>query len=213
MKKYVVDENFFANIDTENKAYWLGFLYADGYQDGYEIIIRLKVDDKEHLEKLKLDLNSSHPIRNTKEIGYFTKKLKIMSNLRIGSKKICNQLSVLGCVKAKSCIIRLPNLPEYLVRHFVRGYFDGDGSISKSGRGIDAVLYSGSVNFIDDIEKLFHNEKIGFSRYIDYNNYLRVRRKAELVKFYNYMYEDSTVFLDRKHNKFIEFLGANILLQ
>ena len=126
-KKFKCNENFFEVIDTEEKAYWLGFLYADGcvQQKGnyYTTKIDLATIDRNHIEKFKKSLDSNHNINDYKD----------HSKIVIGSKKMFNDLNNKGCVPKKTLILEFPTIeqvPEHLVHHFIRGYFDGDGTIN-----------------------------------------------------------------------------------
>ena len=129
MRKYNLNENFF-NVLNEKSVYWLGFLYADGYvrmKDGKsgELKLKLKDTDKEHIEKFLNDIECNKPIKcgidNKSKFCLVT----VYSNLLV------NKLFELGCDNNKTQKIRLPKLNENLMNHFIRGYFDGDGSISK----------------------------------------------------------------------------------
>ena len=209
-RKYSCDESFFNNINTQKEAYWLGFIFADGYQNGYEIVIRLSRIDREHLEKFKRDIKSNAPIRTKfEEQKEFKEGGKYISNFRMNSRKLCRSLTKLGCVKAKSLIIKFPvGLDKRLIRHFIRGYFDGDGCISKEKKTttITVTFYSGSVEFIDGVEKIIKSANISCRRGIKDRRFLWVSKKAELPKIFNYLYRGSVVKLDRKYDKFKKFL-------
>ena len=116
-------KNIFETIDTEEKAYWLGFLYADGYVSKYnQIEVSLALEDEEHLGKLKTFINT-----NTNII-----KDDHRARLLFCSQKLATDLARLGCVNGKSLILTFPTseqLPDELVRHFLRGYVDGDGCL------------------------------------------------------------------------------------
>lgn len=116
-------KNIFHIIDTEEKAYWLGFLYADGYVSKYnQIEVSLSLEDEEHLIKLKQFINT-----NTNII-----KDEHRCRLLFCSKELANDLAQLGCVNNKSLILQFPTeqqVPQELIRHFLRGYVDGDGCL------------------------------------------------------------------------------------
>lgn len=199
-KIYSCNEFFFSNIDDQKKSYWLGFLMADGYNSLYETVINLKTSDSSHLDKFIQDIDSNHKVKFKKN------KYTGVASLRISSKQICSDLTSLGCVKAKSLIIDFPKcnkIPDNLMNHFIRGYFDGDGCISVSKKGHKRVtFYSGSINFIDSLEKYLLKCKIpGFKRYK--NRRFLVCSNTEGVKaIYNFLYNNSSVHLDRKKHKF-----------
>lgn len=127
-KKYKCNDNFFNIIDTEEKAYWLGFMYADGYiiSDRDAIGLSLSTEDIKHLDKFLISLNANNKIsRYTNNINREYARVIIYSN------KLKNDLISHGCLENKTFKLDFPNVDENLVHHFIRGYFDGDGSLSK----------------------------------------------------------------------------------
>jgi intein/homing endonuclease len=199
-KKY--DEKVFDIIDTEEKAYWLGFLYADGY-NGDTLEISLKESDKEHLEKFKRFLRSDIPI------AHRTKTKAVRFSMK--SKYLQDRLRELGVVRNKSLILTFPKfLSEGLTRHFIRGYFDGDGCISirSSGKqeGQVRVNLLGTEKFLLDLLEVIQ---------IDCNIHRKSNNKAyhfelfgkKAIEFIDLMYSESSICLHRKG------LLANAVLQ
>ncbi len=130
-RKYDVNEDFFNEIDTEEKAYWLGFLSADGTIRENKVKIGLSVRDKGHVHKFVEALGSEHPIV-VRDVSIDDKTYQT-AEVTIGSTKMADDLARLGVVPNKSLIISpLANLPTMLARHYWRGAFDGDGGISFS---------------------------------------------------------------------------------
>ena len=133
---YKFREDAFENIDSEEKAYWLGFLWADGYcKSGIDI----ELTDEDHIIKLKefLKINNKIIQRNRNNSTTF--------RLNCNSKKLANDLVALG-FDLKDNRINIPNIKDELLRHFIRGYFDGDGCITgwlaiEKGKS-DRVRYS-----------------------------------------------------------------------
>ena len=123
MKKYNFNEHYFDNIDCQEKAYWLGFFAADGYnhRDKGYIEFRLHKQDIEILNKFKSCIQSNNPIGLYKET---------YCNLSLYSKHLCEKLAEYGLGQAKTYTLQLPSLEKSLMRHFIRGYFDGDGCFS-----------------------------------------------------------------------------------
>lgn len=129
-KKHV-NSLFFNEIDTEEKAYWLGFLTADGYVQDLKDSIELCLAeiDKEHIEKFKRDIESSH------KIGKKTVKLndKLFNAYRISikDKQMANDLRKYGFTSNKSydAYIPIDQINNKFINHYIRGFFDGDGSI------------------------------------------------------------------------------------
>ncbi|MBQ0113545.1 MAG: LAGLIDADG family homing endonuclease, partial [Bacteroidales bacterium] len=138
--KYTINQDYFEIIDNEWKAYWLGFLYADGCNNlkwnekknkmNCTLKISLKYSDYGHLNKLRESLQSDAPIKY-RDVRL---KDKIYKDCEINfcNEKICRDLNNLGCTPNKSLTLKFPNediLPKEYIRHFIRGYFDGDGCI------------------------------------------------------------------------------------
>jgi DNA-binding transcriptional regulator WhiA len=116
-------KDIFHVIDTEDKAYWLGFLYADGYISKYnQIEVSLSLEDIDHLKKLKKFVNTNTNIITD----------KYRCRLLFCSKEMVSDLAILGCVNNKSLILTFPTeeqVPQNLLNHFLRGYVDGDGCL------------------------------------------------------------------------------------
>lgn len=127
--KYDINVKYFSNIDTEPKAYWLGFLFADGSlvhdcarTHGMRVLqISLAQKDLEHLETLRAAFGSGHPIS----------KYKKFVRLHICCQEMARDLVRHGWDEFKSRGA-WPKLDSELERHFVRGFFDGDGWVSRS---------------------------------------------------------------------------------
>lgn len=203
LKNFKVDDNFFENINTENKAYWFGFLYADGYvrkRKGYEFRLKLSSKDKKHIEKFKKDIKSNSDIRDFADN---------FSSISIYSKKFVENLINKGCLMNKSFIIKYPNLSPELHRHFIRGYFDGDGSVTNSSRTI-VNFVSGSFEFIDDVRSILVDElNIYDCKIVENKNsyYISWSRKIDLERLYRFFYKNSNIFLKRKKKKFEEIIN------
>jgi hypothetical protein len=126
-------ESYFDIIDDANKAYWLGFCYADAYNcdTNNTFILTLKGEDYSHLVKLAelLHLPSSKIKTSNLSVNH---KIYPIASLKLYSKHICQQMSSLGCPRAKSFTITFPTwLRKELQVDFIRGLFDGDGSLCK----------------------------------------------------------------------------------
>lgn len=148
---YSVDETYFDVIDTEKKAYWLGFISADGHVDDYKVQIQLARKDKEHLESFKEDIQAGHPIKD--RLGQCNTPV---SCIDIGSKKLSKALRRLGLDSNKTFNLEpCKAVPEHLLRHYWRGAVDGDGWISKRSkvRGYQIGLCSASPAFLEGFRK------------------------------------------------------------
>lgn len=117
---------------------------------------------------------------------------------------MCSDLSVLGCVKAKSLILKYPMINENLERHFIRGYFDGDGHIgyhAKKKHLKTVVFYSGSNLFMKHLEKRLNY--FGFPCKLKVNNRIAICQQKLIKKMFNFLYDNSHVYLNRKYLRFI----------
>jgi len=210
IRKHNCDENYFEKIDSKEKAYWLGLLFADGYvrkrkqfngkhRQGGNVGISLKNGDEYLLEKFILDLKSTYKL--TKQIkGNF-----LSYKLEINSSKMADDLIKLGCFLNKSLILLPPNLSDEYIPHFIRGYFDGDGSIGKyEGRHKFNLL--GTNELLTWILNYFKNKGLKTTPKISKrkNIYsIQVNSKSDIELIENIMYTSSSdYYLKRKKEKF-----------
>lgn len=214
-RKYTLDDTFFDIIDTEEKAYFLGFLYADGNNNikNNTITLSLVETDREILEKLSNCIQSNKPLwyANTQK----TKTLKNTKNqyrLLLCSNKLSTSLIKLGCVPNKTHILTFPSeeqVPKELQKHFIRGVFDGDGCIYVHYKNLKDSSFSiyGNRIFLECLQKcLMENCNLKktklYSRLIDNTIALRYSGLKQISRIYTYLYQDSTIFLNRKYEKF-----------
>lgn len=203
-RKYYCNDSFFETIDTENKAYWLGFIVADGYIQSHirnnskYVGITLKQGDKKHLHKFKFDISATYPIIDFKQDGYTSNSKK--SRILICSKKMYNDLMLHGLQENKTFHEYYPNIPIHLQRHFIRGVFDGDGCIYWDNRDKCLGIHiCGSKDLLLGIINYF--ERLGLKKNIQKNCSIfdiHLSHKKALFVL-NEMYRDSTVYLDRKY--------------
>lgn len=209
-RSYKVNENYFDRIDDEHKAYWLGFLYADGYNQEERncITLTLQERDKYILEELLKDLNSNYPIRST----HNKKFNKIYYSIRLSNQNLSRQLKLNGLVQNKTFISKFPILDKSLERHFIRGLFDGDGCISLSMRGKNKDRMYASFQIVNGNLEFLKN--VNDSLNIDTNKYLVKYKNIYVLSFskhidiksiYDFLYNDATVYLKRKKDKFEKY--------
>lgn len=208
-RKFKLNERFFETIDTEEKAYWLGFLYADGSQNGKQFQIGLQIGDKNHLEKFAKSINCEHRVKEIKKSSH---RKGIAANLQISSKLFCYHLEQQGCVRNKTFVTQYPKIPNHLDRHFIRGVFDGDGTIgimNKKYGNKKATIYSASKLFAKSIAAVLVSNKVVCNLYKrEYSDgrapgfNVQIATKTGLFKLFSFFYTDATVCLQRKQNKF-----------
>ena len=198
-----IQENIFDVIDTEEKAYRLGFLYADGCVGNNgrtDIGLGLAIKDLCHIKKFKNFLKRNGKI--------YTDDIKCRISFK--NKHMHNSLVELGCVPKKSLILKFPSedkLPKNLQRHFIRGYFDGDGCFCNTEKTFEISII-GTQDMLENICKISNINK---QRIYSLNTKSKeVKRisfgKKELIdNFLEFIYLDSTIYLDRKYQKYINY--------
>lgn len=213
-RKYFFDETIFEKIDTEWKAYFLGLLYADGGVNKTSVNIALHHQDSEVLKKIAYIVYGNCSILKTiKARIYHSKKTKKIYNcsekclLAINSKKFVEDIIKLGCFRKKSFILGFPSydiVPENIFHHFIRGYFDGDGGTchSKKSNGVTMSIISSKDYCVGFQEYL--NSKLQINSRVRAEGKVArtmVSRGQDVIKIYNYMYKDATIYFKRKRDK------------
>lgn len=197
----------FDGVNNEEEAYWLGFLYADGYisKDGTKCELTLKESDREHVERF----NSF--IRKGGEVSLKNVNGNLNYRCIFSNKQIVERLISLGCHNNKTFSIKFPTaeiVPSHLMRHFIRGFFEADGCIHRYGRYKHLLSFSISCaneSFIKDFQDYICEQlpisrnKISYHRnlYCIYN-----AAQKDIYYLYHYLYDNSTVFLKRKNDLF-----------
>lgn len=201
-RKYTLNKSYFDKIDTEDKAYFLGLMYADGYncENRDRFTITLQERDRDILEKLSKCINSNKPLYLIKYKNRPTWQKHLM--MTIISKQLSQNLVKLGCWQKKSLNLKFPTpeqVPNRLLRHFVRGYVDGDGHISK-----DEIALWSSYNFCIKFSQILKSMQINSS--VDRRKNIHRLRilggKSKRRDFLNWIYKDSTIYLDRKYKTY-----------
>ena len=199
----------FDTIDSEEKAYWLGFLFADGYVCGYhnQLEVSLKSDDIDHLLKFKTFLEDKRDdsIIKISKVNLNDKQFERCRYI-VGDKHFHEELINKGCIPNKSLILKFPDInifkSEELVFDFIRGYIDGDGCLTIS-RGRPYIYVDGSKDFLTGLMDFIPEFKIVPNRN---KNHCTIRANTkESLEIYKKLYSNSTIYLDRKYNKFAPF--------
>lgn len=210
------NDKIFDCIDTEEKAYWLGFIFADGTISSnplkenkkkvYTFELSLKQDDINHLEKLKELLKTPRPIIKSEN----------RCRLLVNSKHFWETLNNYGCTPNKSLTLQFPleNIfkEKSLIRHFIRGYFDGDGCISYSNseHTILNMQLLGTKSFLQTLLNYLPEEFKDLTLRHNHNNenektYLINTSNKKSYRFFIYLYENSKIYLDRKYSRFARY--------
>lgn len=215
-KRIDFDEDFFENINSERKAYWLGFIYADGNVTNNRLRIEIKKEDEYLLEELNKDLGSKNKICEDKRTHEYNGYIINKNNVYIGycSDKLVSDLNKLGVIENKTFKLNyLPEINNELLAHFIRGYFDGDGTVYNSNKKYSdnrsIFGFYGQHQLLDKIKKLLIKE-IGLSdiKIFDKKTVSQVTfsKQEDILRFYNYIYKDATIYLIRKKEKFDKYI-------
>lgn len=220
-RKYHCNSNIFSEIDTEEKAYWLGFLYADGCimksdYNAYIVSLALGLKDREHLRKFQSFLNTNYPIHDYMSTGNTHHPY---SRIAIRDNKIALDLINHGVFLRKTEDLKFPlDLPNNLMSHFIRGYFDGDGCLTghldKNKHMRWYLKFCGTMDMMNGIQnhilhfKLYNKPVALTKRYKNnVNNYnLEIGGNKQVGEILNYIYRDATIYLERKYQKYLTMI-------
>ena len=205
----IYNRNFFDVIDTEEKAYFLGILYSDGCILPKEHKIQLHMCDLDVLEKFKKALDHPGNILYPKR---YSETRKQSYKFQVFGKEMVKALVGHGCTPRKSNTLEAPKtVPSELIRHFIRGYFDGDGCISLHTRSRGTKEVSVSVagtksvmSFIRD-NLIINDIKCGVPtkhKFGEVAHYFDIYKNS-VIDFAQYLYNNSSVWMDRKYDKFV----------
>lgn len=227
--KYVINQHFFDLIDTEEKAYWIGFIWCDGYvlkrsrkSLEYSFKLALSEKDEDHLYKFRSSIESDSPIYRY-EVGKGGFSSEFMeSRFRTSNKHLGSTLyHSYGLIPNRYNTDKLINrIPDNLVRHFIRGIYDAEGSVSvyyhkvkehynpslKMVMGITS--YSELLEYIQNhfIEVGLKNNKIATEqRHKGRDQHclaLKYSGARQVTKILDYLYQDATIYLERKYKKY-----------
>lgn len=208
-RKHYFDTDFFETINTPEKAYFLGFIQADGCitqqeRCGKVLSFQIHKKDIDVMQKFLSVLNARGiELRNS---GSHYVRLSLCSN------KLVNDLLKHGVAYKKSYSDKFPKIGDNsLLSHYIRGVFDGDGSVyQETCTGHPTCYIMGRLMFCKWVQ-----EAIGSQLDISTRIYkqkgdvctLRIRRERDVKRFFEWLYLDATVYLERKKRKFEELLG------
>ena len=231
MKKHTFDEHYFDQIDDEHKAYWLGFIWADGYMGirhrngriSYEFKLSLKEDDYLHLEKFNKDLNGNYSVKFYKQntsFGKYAECRLFITNQHFGRTLV----EKYGLVPYRSdCSKILNNISACLIPHFIRGLIEADGYFCKYKiieRGYSVDKYRVSIGTNEDILRFIEKYLMGKNlinmserklcqrhegKDGEYKT-LEITGKTQCLNILNYIYGNASIYLDRKYEKYLSII-------
>jgi hypothetical protein len=217
--KYYHDEDFFSR-DTEGSFYWAGFIAADGciMEKGRDYVFVLKITlasrDEKHLYKFKTHIQSTSPISRYN----FKEKPSGCCKIIIYNAKTCSDLSRFNITPRKSLNYTFPDhLKDHkLIRHFIRGYIDGDGCFTwhkKTNRttGRPNLCIRGTVDFLTSVKSILDKQFVSTKRSNNVKIYdsigsLSYCSFVKVDSIINYLYNGANIYLDRKFKIIEPFL-------
>lgn len=216
---YTCDYHYFDEINTEEKAYWLGFLTADGWINKNDKSnagvtgIELQYGDLNHLKKFNKSIGGNYQITDRWKICSLSdnkEKKHHLCCIRIFSLTMYNSLVNKGFAKNKSYDFHIPSLREDLIRHYIRGYFDGDGCFTFTNKSFHINFITASKILSDDIVSVLklNNLNVIVNQYVnDFGTVMYrpdIYRQQDKINFLNWIYKDCNVYLDRKYKKYLK---------
>ena len=216
---YNCNYHYFDSIDTEEKAYWLGFLTADGWVYYNEktnsgcIGIELQYSDINHLKKFNKSINGNYKITDRWRKCLISTKPNSKSHeccIRIFSLIMYNSLVNYGFSNNKTYNISIPKIPKELIKHYIRGYFDGDGRFGLSSNRLWVAFCMASEELKNDIVHILQDLDIKSYINSNTNEYnttiysIEITSNINKIKFLDWIYKDSNIYLDRKYKKYLK---------
>lgn len=224
VRKYKLNESYFDVIDVPSKAYILGLLHSDGSNNMNKstISISLQEEDRELLEKVRKEIGSEKPLEyldytNKHDFGY---NYKNQYRLLMFSSHMCNQLDLLGITPNKSLTIGFPDwISNDLLSHYIRGVYDGDGSIYSFYRNDNnipiTVTITATSSFCEEL-KIRCEKILGITAGIyDASCHNGITKVFTLSgrniskTFLDWIYKDADLYLQRKYDRYCKYYGIN----
>jgi hypothetical protein len=191
-RKHSLDESFFDVIDTERKAYYLGWLGADGCIFGTSVKTGVAAVDRDILEKFRADVGSSVPITDYPKTGG--------CRFQFHSKRMVARLAEVGIEPRKSFThVPWPVAPD-LRRHQIRGLIDGDGWMSIVGGRTCNIGLCGSLPTVEYFAQWVREQGFSPNRVRPHASIFKVMvsRSQHTAEIVRRLYEGASVYINRK---------------
>lgn len=210
MKKYTYNLNYFKDIDTNDKAYWLGFIYADGNitKDRHYLKIDLATKDKNLLYKFVQSIQGNCQIKD------YIRGKQLYSRIKLSQAGFGDHLIEKGVVPNKSLILTFPAeniVKKDLQKDFIRGYFDGDGCISYKEYIRETVIYRNSYlsilgiyEFLSTLSKILPTNNFRITHATKNSNSYKyiVTNRKDIRRIFDFLYDKDSIYLERKFDIF-----------
>lgn len=219
--KYNFDENYFDEINSEHKAYWLGFLMADGYilskrkrnnrvdeSQSFGFCINMK--DAELFDYFKQDLKAENPVNIYGDYGSSFSSTAKTGRILLTSQHTVDMLKKWGIVENKTFITQMPDIKEEFIPAFIRGYSDGDGSITIDKNNRISWNFCGTKELLTSFQDFFGTNYKLSQRFPERHNnnwQLGISGWKNVPCCLDIAYKDATIYLKRKYNKYVEIQG------
>lgn len=214
---YGIDESYFDVIDSQNKAYIIGLLSADGCNSKEKSTISLALEecDKEILEKIRVEMKNEHPLEyidysNKHDFGYTYKN---QYRMLIFSTHMCNTLEKIGVIPNKSLLLEFSSaIPEQFYSDYVRGIFDGDGTLGVKSintyKGKICANITSTYMFCIKLQNILKNMNINtvIKESSNHNGItcdIRISGLDDTKKFLDWIYKDANLYLQRKYDIYV----------
>ena len=208
-----LNQNYFNQIDSEDRAYMLGFIFADGSinLDYNRLTIDLSIQDQDILVKFSTILYGRNHVK------VYTRNNRKYCKLDINSKTICNQLLKYNLTENKTFTAQYPEMIDRsLNKHFIRGLIDGDGCIylPSNNRSSPLVALIATRAMNDTVSKIL-DSVLNLKSYvckvhgqdISIMSELRIKNYHRCKILLDWLYRNSSIHLDRKYNRYLTFLS------
>lgn len=222
-RKYTLNENYFEKVDSKDKVYFLGFIYADGFitkRKQGQNVLGITLAEDEPLEKISKYIDSNKPIKIYKKVNGYSEK-SYEHKLAFISDKLVSDIEKLGVIERKTLTLTFPKFlkPEF-IPHFIRGYFDGDGSVFlHKGNHKDKERYylgidiCGTEEFLTELKNnlpfLSKEDKCIYKELRRETNCWNLKLTSNLrsLNLYHFMYKDcDDLYLSRKKKVFEDYI-------
>lgn len=200
-KLYTIQNTLDNKFECTEEAYWIGFITGDGSVNSKSLTIHLSGKDKDHLINFNAFLQSTYSVKNNLDGSVY---------LSITDQSLLNNLTNVGIVPNKSQLT-FKYVPNKNTSHWVRGLFDADGTVVKSGKQCYAGIYNKHKISLEKLQYILQKQGIHASIYKVHQCYLlRIYRVNSFKKFYSYLYNNSTTKtrLTRKYLKYTNITMA-----
>jgi hypothetical protein len=199
----MINEKYFETIDCQEKAYFIGFIAADGYihKNNRKLVFNLNIKDKEILEKFCKLTNCTNKISEIKTFDKRTKKYYYSTVLQICSTKFVKSLKQYGLDNNKTQQYFIKNIPQEFIKDCIRGLIDGDGHIGKTHVSLITTLENISfiTKFLKNIKINDYKEEIKKE-----NNVYKMYLYKDRFKLLDLLYSNSKLHLTRKYEAYIK---------